>query len=271
MANLSRVSRLRSRRCVSSCLVTKPRNLLLWLGSRFARRQKTSEVASVGAGLLGSGVVSSAPAVGGPLIVVAVVIFASLLRWRSESDSLDETLSARELLLEEWLSPFLEELATNVPRSMELRRETASKLTDRACAQLAGAFATIIGVRVCVFRVSDDAQTMTCAAKGGRNQRPHEFVRGTNRGDKAFALFDDPFPYIFAPDLDSEDVADEWAGSGDGYRTFITAPIRSTDSGFGLLTIDAQKAGDLDHRHGRTIALYAAALAVAYAEEALPE
>lgn len=240
---------------------------MLWLGYQLSRREKRFETLSFAAGLLGSGIVGSAPRFGGPLIAFAVIVFGSLLYWRSKSDSSDDTLAARELLLEESLSPILEQLADAAPQPAAQRRETAKRLAERACTELAAkAFATIPGVRVCVFVISDDAKQMACAAKAGRNQRPKSFDRGTDRGDKAFEVLNNPLPYLFAADLDNTSAQDEWAGSGDGYRTFITAPIRSSDTGFGLLTIDAPKAGDLDDRHGRTIALYAAALAVAYAE-----
>ncbi|OWY79190.1 hypothetical protein B9C99_24025 [Rhodococcus sp. BUPNP1] len=107
---------------------------------------------------------------------------------------------------------------------------------------------------------------MNCSAARGRDQQPKSFERGSARGDKAFKVLEMAGPYRFAADLDQVGQQEEWEGSGDGYRTFITAPIRSLEKGFGLLTIDAPRAGDLDDRHGQTIALYASALAVAYAE-----
>lgn len=227
-----------------------------------------SETLSFGTGLVGSGIVGSVPWVGGACISVSVLTFGSLLYWRSASDLLDDTLAARELLLEESLSPILEQLADTPAQRATLRRGTAERLTARACTDLAKAFATVSGVRVCVFNISDDAQRMTCVEKAGRNQRPKNFEVGTVRGDKAFEILNTPLPYLFAANLDDKAAQVEWAGSGDGYRTFITAPIRSSNTGFGLLTIDAPTAGDLDDGHGRTVALYAATLAVAYAEAA---
>ena len=245
-----------------------PANPLLWLGYKLSRFQKTSETLSFSAGLIGSGTVSSAPWFGGICITVSVLTFGSLLYWRSASDTLDDTLAARELLLEESLSPMLEQLADTHAQGAMDRRGTAEKLTARACTDLNKAFATVPGVRVCVFRIADDARRMTCVEKAGRNQRPKNFERGTVRGDKAFGVLNTPLPYLFAANLDDEAVQADWAGSGDGYRTFITAPIRSSDTGFGLLTIDAPTAGHLDDGHGRTVALYAATLAVAYAAAA---
>ena len=59
-----------------------------------------------------------------------------------------------------------------------------------------------------------------------------------------------------------------WAGTGSRYRTFISAPIRSTEHAFGMVTIDAPVPGSLDHQHGSTIALFAAALGILFAEAA---
>lgn len=206
------------------------------------------------------------------LSVILIVLFAALplpgILWRRRAANDDVTSDARELLLEESLRPLLE-LAASTTSLPKVKRESQARLAAAQVSKdLRNAFSDIAGVRVVVFQVSDDnpsSAEMRPFPPAGRQDRPGPFVQGTARGDKAFSVLAGPRPYVMVEDLAQADP-DEWQGTGDGYATFVSAPIRSETEGLGMLTVDAPAAGALDARHGSTLALFAAALGVLFAE-----
>lgn len=199
------------------------------------------------------------------LIVVAALLPIPGVFWRKRAGADDERADARERLMEESLPRLLELAATTTSQPRAARLRVSESAVHRVVGDLRNAFDDVPGVRVVVFRISDDGEQMIPFPPAGRNDRPNPFVRGTERGDKAFAVLEDDKSYVMVPDL-STTAPGEWAGTGDGYLTFITAPIRSLDEGFGLLTVDAPAPGSLEERHGSTLALFASALGVFFAE-----
>ncbi|MCV7006756.1 hypothetical protein [Mycobacterium gordonae] len=239
----------------------------LWLGYWLDEFKIFALAVSAACLASGGGVLAVAWVAGLVLIVVGAAIPALQLYWARQGATLDETTAGREKLLEEVLQPLLELGASvalvpakndRVAAALNAARQAVRDLTFRA-------FGTIPGIRTVVYNVSDDQTKMVPLYTAGRPDRPGDFVKGTPRGDKAFQVLCGKDPFVFAPDLDRGSPV-EWAGSGVGYKTFITAPIRSQDDGYGLLTIDAPVAGTLDKRHGATLSLFAATLGVLFAE-----
>lgn len=187
--------------------------------------------------------------------------------WRRRADRDDLEGDSRELLLEQSLRPLLELASETTSKPRRQRSETMKSAVDRVSRDIRGAFDDVEGVRVVVFQVSDDGLKMTPYAPAGRQDRPGPFERETPRGEKAFDVLGGKRAFVAVDDLSTTDP-DEWQGSGDGYSTFISAPIRNSELGMGLLTMDAPKAGSLPARHGSTLALFAAALGVLMAEAA---
>jgi hypothetical protein len=202
---------------------------------------------------------------GVPLIIIGAFAPVPGILWRRRAAVDDEKGDARERLLEECLRPLLQLAASTTSHARVERVRTMESAAVQASRDLRNAFADIAGVRVVVFKISDDGTQMVPYPPAGRQSRPGPFVRGTGRGDKAFAVLEGPDPFVIVEDLTKAQPS-EWQGTGDGYRTFISAPIRTIDDGLGLLTLDAPTPGVLDARHGSTLALFAAALGVLFAE-----
>lgn len=200
-----------------------------------------------------------------PLVIVAALLPVPGYLWRRRANSDDFTEDSRERLLEESLQPLLELAAQTTSKPRGERAQVMTRAVDRVANDLRRAFHDVKGLRVVVFQVSDDGSRMTPAAPAGRQDRPGPFERGTPRGDEAFAVLEGKRPFVAVDDL-TKTNPDEWQGSGDGYNTFISAPIRSPEDGFGMLTMDAPAASSLPARHGPTVALFAAALGVLMAE-----
>lgn len=199
------------------------------------------------------------------LMAVATVLPLPGYFWRRREDSDDFLGDSRERLLEQSLRPLLELAAETTSRPRADRVYVLNNAVERVAHDIRAAFDDVKGLRVVVFQVSSDGSTMTPSTPAGRQDRPGPFERGTPRGDKAFAVLDGKSPFVAVDDL-TNTSPDEWEGSGDGYRTFISAPIRSPGEGFGMLTMDAPTASSLPARHGPTVALFSAALGVLMAE-----
>lgn len=254
--------------------VNKPVNPLLatasWLGYN-AHRHKP--VALLLSGLLvafGGVLAGSSVWWGATPILVGVTIPALDLWWERKSESNDVLASAREKVLEEALAPLLELAATTTFRNRDERSKVADGAAMRVASDLRSAFSDVPGVRAVVFVVTADGQKMTPSFPAGRPDRPGDFERGTPRGDSAFRILDELTErFYIVEDLEREGHESRfWAGTGSRYRTFISAPIRSTEHAYGMVTIDAPTPGSLDHQHGSTIALFAAALGILFAEAA---
>lgn len=254
--------------------VHKPVNPLLatvsWLGY-FAHRYKP--LALLASGLLvafGSVLAGMSVWWGVPPILLGVAIPALDLYWERRSENNDALTSAREKVLEEALAPLLELAATTTFEPRDKRNEVAEGAAMRVAADLRSAFSDVPDVRAVVFVVAPDGKEMKARYPAGRSDRPGDFQRGTHRGDSAFRIVDElPERFYIMDDLgENGSRSPYWAGSGTSYRTFISAPIRSTEHAFGMVTIDAPVPGSLDRRHGSTIALFAAALGILFAEAA---
>lgn len=202
------------------------------------------------------------------LILSGLGVTAAGLRWERVERSAGYRVDARDRLFEEDLASLLDTAATIAGLSRAKRIAESRAASGRAVSSLRNAFDDVSGVRVVVFQVSDDGQRMTPEFRAGRQQRPGPFERGTERGDKAFDVLNHSRERtVTVEDLHAASPG-EWAGSGDGYATFISAPIRSETEGFGLLTVDAAAPGTLDESHAASIAMFAACLAVLFAEMA---
>lgn len=126
--------------------------------------------------------------------------------------------------------------------------------------------ADVAGVRAVVYQVSEDERRMEVVdwAAGIHRAAPRPFIRGTDRGDKAFATLE-AGTSLFVDDISK--APEDWAGSGDGYNTFITTPITSATVGFGLLTVDAPETDSLTEDDENDLRLVAGILAMIFAEK----
>lgn len=196
--------------------------------------------------------------------IVATLPSAGNLYWDSKNEDAEDVTAARERVMDESIPPLLEEICSLTTSSKRAREAAMTQAAKTVVKDLLVAYSGVTGVRAVVYSVSSDAKRMTALATAGRSQRPGPFVRGTTRGDKAFETLNIPENFLFEPNI--AEASGRWAGSGNGYVTFISAPIRVGDEGYGLLTLDAPKVGDLDARDGSTVSLLAATLSIYFSE-----
>lgn len=204
--------------------------------------------------------------IGAIVAVIGALLIMAVAWWDAQSDDLDTVALARDQVFEGLVAPLLEHAAQTPRMSASDRRSQLEMVAKMVAADLVSAFQPVPEVRVVVYAISDDKQKLTPIAYKGRPHKPGNFVRGTDRGDRAFAVLEGlNRRFIAVPDL-SNARPEEWAGSGEGYTTFISAPIGDGKLSYGLLTVDGPVAGSLDAQHGSTMATFAAALGIFFAE-----
>jgi hypothetical protein len=122
------------------------------------------------------------------------------------------------------------------------------------------------GLRAVVYEVNDDDAGLSVVRWSSRGHRaaPNPFEPGTDRAIKALALLNRGGS-LFVDDI-ANAPADEWAGSGVGYNTFISSVIESPTGAYGLLTVDAPLTDDLTEDDENDLRLIAGILAMIFAE-----
>ncbi|HEY0259381.1 MAG TPA: GAF domain-containing protein [Lacisediminihabitans sp.] len=98
-------------------------------------------------------------------------------------------------------------------------------------------------IRTAVFALEENPDRMTWLAHVGRGRTPCPFTPGTVRGDAAFEFITALQP-AFYPDLTTQQPAG-YDESPSDYRTFISIPLWTDESVYGMVTVDAPDPGAL--------------------------
>lgn len=218
-------------------------------------------------------------AVAGGILCAAVAAGSQILqtRWsareaarqleqaKSDAFTAYEDAVARHALLADQLDPIARTVAEMSEMTTTAREATFQRVVTQAVNSIMLAISDVRGLRAVVYEVAADQRSMQVVAWNARTHRtaPTPFERGTTRGDAAFDLLVTGEP-LFVPDIST--APDRWSGSGKGYDTFISCPITSTASSFGLLTVDAQYVDDLVEEDVTDIRLLAGILSGAFAQ-----
>ena len=188
-------------------------------------------------------------------VMVAVGVVATMLlivlsaRSTVQGKRLVEAASASQRqVLQEMLVPLMELLGTIATTpTAAARREYLGQMKHAVITAARQVGPT--NARVCFLEVNgpSGARTLRCppAMWFGRQETPRTtFVEGTPRGDRLLTSMDSRKP-LFVQDLAAE--SQQLQPDSNTYKTFIAAAVApvSGHAGFGVLTIDAPKAGDL--------------------------
>lgn len=196
--------------------------------------------------------------------IVTAIPSAGIVYWERRNNEAEDVSAARERVMDEAIPPLLDKARLLSTTSRLKRQQALEMAAETVTKDLIVAFSAVPGIRAVVYQVSDDGTCMVPIAKAGRAQEPQPFVRETTRGDYAFDSLEMPEYFAFVDDI--RDAPQTWEGSGKGYVTYISAPIRGKNVRYGMLTLDAPKVGDLDSRDGSTVSLLAATLSLFFHE-----
>jgi hypothetical protein len=119
-----------------------------------------------------------------------------------------------------------------------IRQSRRDELAGKIAGYLVRSYPKLKDVRVIVYEMSDDSTELIPLRWEGRRPPSGPFVKGDGaRGDKAIAFVTNNSPSKLVENTKKADPG--WQGSGDGYKSYISAPIVSTRGYHGMLTIDA--------------------------------
>lgn len=239
-----------------------------WIGARADANFWVSPVSAV-LGTIGAGALLADPGwLTVPLALVVAVLFTvpelCASWWRGEEEKEHgNALTTQHLMYRNALKPIADLTAQMLNEDGAERDATFRQALQQAVGSCVLRYENGLEVRALVFAVSDDGKTMRCVARAGRDQEPKTFDRGTRRGNKAFKALEGR---KVVPVSDLRKKPREWAGSGEGYECFVTAPIIDSNGGYGLLSIDAPLAGTFSDSDVKFVELVASMLAVLFAD-----
>lgn len=212
---------------------------------------------------------------GSGILLAAAALEVSRQWWRRSFEQDIETaankrvidLAARHSLLADTFA----EIASAAADMADMAKPTRIVAFGELVNQAVGAIAWVVhqdvpGLRAVVYAVDDDGEGLSMVRWTSRGHRaaPNNFVSGTERAEKALALLERGGT-LFVDDI-AKASPDEWAGSGDGYNTFITSVIASPTGSYGILTVDAPQTDDLTEDDENDLRLIAGILAMIFAE-----
>lgn len=117
-------------------------------------------------------------------------------------------------------------------------------------------------VRANVFTLEENPDRMVWLAHVGRGETPRVFESGTPRGDAALKFITELQPAYYADLSRKRPVGYE--GSMSGYKTFISSPMWSGDSVYGMVTIDSPERRTLTKGDQFLLELVAELMATAF-------
>lgn len=198
------------------------------------------------------------------LLLNAVVAYATTWWRRQDSEADDDEANRLRVATKDALQP-LAELTASMPYENRRDREASLQLVaTQAVASLVLLLKDVDRLRAVVFAMDPGLSSMHPMAYHGRGSTPSSFTTGNRRGDHALQLVRAAVS-LFVRDLD-EHKPEEWEGSGADYRTFISAAITNGEYAYGMVTVDAPRAGDLGENDRHIVSLVADLLAIAFAE-----
>ena len=210
-------------------------------------------------------------------VVLLAVVFLEIVRYRwrrSFEQDIEEAanqrvvdLSARHSLLADTFAEITSAAADMADMGKAARTATFGELVNQTVTAIAWVVhADVLGLRAVVYEVDADGEGLTVVRWNSRGYRlpPNPFAPGTDRAIKALALLEHGSS-LFVDDI-AKAPADEWAGSGVGYNTFISSVIATPTGAYGLLTVDAPETDDLTEDDENDLRLIAGILAMIFAE-----
>lgn len=179
------------------------------------------------------------------LILAAIAIqVAQVYRDSARSKSIESERQNLRRQIRDALKP-IPELIAQLPALGYAERALRLQGIAQACAT--GLYMLVsphaAGVRANVFALEEGPDRMVWLAHVGRGETPRPFEAGTPRGDAALEFITSLKP-AFYPDL-AHHRPPGYEGSMSDYDTFISVPVWSDESVYGMVTIDAPEANSL--------------------------
>jgi hypothetical protein len=167
------------------------------------------------------------------------------------------------ITIKDALQPVAELIADMPAQTPANRKRSIPPVALQAVSALTILLRDVYRLRAAAYAITESGD-MECVHYLGRGGRPRPFSKDTDRGRRALDFVARGGEPLFVPDVDKADNED-YKGSKSGYQTFISASIHTADWGYGMLTIDAPRAGTLVDTDKQLVGLVGNLLAIAFA------
>jgi len=205
--------------------------------------------------------------VGVTLSALSAFLFLTLDWWRRKTDiSRGAEVAQYSLTLSDTIQPMAEAIAAMPAQDAAHRKRTVVKVAALAASSLQLMFQAVPSLRVVVYEFNKKNDVLDVTYNVGRADKPRPFKQGDNgRGDAAFKMINSQEEPLFVEDV-TQGTTPGWKGAGKIYKTFISAPIKSSEAAFGMLTIDSPASGSLSKNDKGIVLVLATLLAIAMAQ-----
>ena len=128
---------------------------------------------------------------------------------------------------------------------------------------LSRVYSRVQDVRTIVYELNHDRTELNPLQHAGERKPSGSFTLDDERGRAAIESVLSDKGARLEPDIKKK--GDGWNGKGNGYRTYVAAPIVSKNGFHGMITIDAPNPGDLTEHVRRVVDLAANIMGVGFA------
>jgi hypothetical protein len=150
-------------------------------------------------------------------------------------------------------------------KPMNTRRQfVRGELAIHMVNALSRVYSKVADVRTIIYEMSADQDEMWPVQHAGERRPSGKFTLQDQRGQDAIQFVLTDKGAKLEEDI-KRNTGGNWSGRGDGYRTYIAAPVVSSSGFHGMITIDAPNPGDLTQHDKRVIDLAANILSVGFA------
>jgi transcriptional regulator with GAF, ATPase, and Fis domain len=213
----------------------------------------------------------------GRLTIVAIALVATsgllqgVVAWRREQIrdyhvpvAVSEAEATMRVALGDTLEPLMSQLADMAQVDDVERREIAHEMVTAVL----NSVTNLVGpdrTRACWFILDNDGDMLRCKSFTGRAGRSRTtFRRGQPAGDTALLMLDQD-KFFFCRDTAVDAPTGFASHKPHDYQTFISVPVRTARTIFGMITVDAPEPGDLSEDHVTVVRVLAQTLATAMA------
>ncbi|WP_375237264.1 GAF domain-containing protein [Microbacterium schleiferi] len=203
---------------------------------------------------------------GGACVVAAVVVtVAAKIVEHRRGTSIDKARRKQLVKLRDEVMPFASTTADMARQPHHIRQAYLKTTAQTAATALRSVVAEHVArPRAVVYLLNADSEpvSMDSIAHSGRGERPRPFVQGTPRGDAALSFIEKK-AVGFYPDLQKKRPAG-YDGTMSGYNTYISVPVWTESGSYGMVTLDAPKAGSFDDGDVALVELMAEMMSIAF-------
>ncbi|ABM10531.1 hypothetical protein AAur_pTC10259 (plasmid) [Paenarthrobacter aurescens TC1] len=198
------------------------------------------------------------------LVVLAVVYICLVALGKYIEDRRDRSLLNSSILGNQFAA-ITNRLASEIELPASERRTERKPLVGKILQALVDGRGGVRDARAVFYTYDDSKPELKVFDYAGQRNPSGPFEAGTARGDAAIEFVtQSPTDAVELIRECKKETREGWKGSGQGYDTYISAVVATTEGPIGMLSLDAPHAGSLTGADKRYVRLAASLLAITF-------